>query len=262
MKTISICIGLLFLFCSATAFAQEPAAPASATAPTAEEKPAAEPKAKPAATPRPAEKAAQAPKAEIAADRLWSGLGGQILPSGDDALRAWLGFPGIGLAYVTPVTRTFQIAPYFQFNYGTALGISAPVVGVDLGVELKVQFYDKDKLSFAFVANPAFRFMFDEMYGKDEFGFGMRFGPRVEGSYAAMSNLNVLFKAGLPFEMIYHPTFMFYLPIAFGAGVEFKLNNDVNLYFTSEAGPLVWAVDGLSDVDVWYRGEMGCEYRF
>ncbi len=264
-KTIT-CAGLLLLLGALPAFAQSPEENPEAppTALEEGEEPAVAPEEEspaPTPTPRPAEEATPAPKAAPAPETLWSSLGGNILPSGDDAVRAWIGFPGIGAAFVTPLTRRFQLGPYFQFNYGTALGVAAPFLGVDVGAELKYQFYDKDKLSFAFVADPGFRFHFDSAFA-DDFGFGMRFGPRVEGSYGATANLNVLFEAGLPFEMLFHPTFVFHLPISFGAGVAFSVYKDVNLYFTTEIGPLITASEAFNDVDIWYRGQMGAEYRF
>jgi hypothetical protein len=191
------------------------------------------------------------------AEARWSSLGGRLLPRGDDALRAWMGFPGIGASFHTLLTPSLQLGPTFRFNYGSSLGVHAPMVGIDAGSELKIKLYDREKLAFALTVEPMVRFNFHP--GTT---VGMGFGPRAQGTYAVTDEVNLMFSLGVPFEMMFYPTFVFLMPITTGLGVEFPVAKDINLYFDSEIGPLVIAAKGYSTVDFFYRGEMGLVYRF
>ncbi len=187
----------------------------------------------------------------------WHLNGGRLLQSGDDAVRTWVGFPGLGVAFKTPVSRMLELGPHFDFFYGLGHDVNVPFVGLTVGSTLKVRLYDSGKFALAFQADPSFRFVFHP-----GFAFGMRFGPMLLGSYDVASNVAVLFRFGLPFEMLFHPSFVFAMPIVVGGGVEFSVANNFNLYFTSDLGPDVWAVKQASSVVFYYRGEFGVGYKF
>ncbi len=184
-------------------------------------------------------------------------LGGKLLPRGDDAVRMWFGFPGFGASYHTLLTPALQVGPTLSMDYGTSLGVGAPVLFLNAGSEFKFRLYGKDKFALAFVAEPTFRLGFHPT-----FMFGMGFRPRVQGTYDLTSQVSLLMRFGLPFEMLFYPTFVFYLPIAAGVGVEFPIADSWSMYLDQDIGSVVGVFSGGSMVQLYYRGEVGVVYRF
>lgn len=187
----------------------------------------------------------------------WQLEGGKLLPRGDDAIRGYAGFPGIGFSFHTPIISFLELGPHFDFAYGDEYGVEAPVVGVAVGVQLKFRLYESGEFGLLLNVDPAAKFTFHPA-----FAFGMGFGATLRGSYGVSDTVDVLFRFGLPMEMTFHPLFIYYLPIAFGGGLEIAINGDVHLYFTSDVGPLVVATKYATTADVYYRGELGVAYRF
>ena len=218
--------------------------PVFAPEPPAEEPPAEEP---------PAEEPPPPPPTPVG----WRAVGGRLIKQGDDAVRAWVGFPGIGAAFQTPLSRTVEIAPKVEVFYASAAGLVVPVVGLDGGGELKLKLYLSDVLALALQLELTARLAFHP-----DFAFGTRTGVRLLGSWDVAPDVSLLFRFGLPIEMIYHPTFLFVLPIDFGVGVEVAVTHDINLFTVVGAGPAVLASGGGTVVEAYFKGEVGFAFRF
>lgn len=183
--------------------------------------------------------------------------GGKILARGDDAIRAAAGFPGLQFSFHTPLSSWLELGPEFEFFYGTELGVQAPVVGVGAGCQLKFRLYESGEFGLLLLVDPMARFAFHPGTAVN-----IRAGATLRGSYGVSDTVNALFRFGLPIEFTVYPAFVFWLPIAFGGGVEFALDENIHMYFTSDVGPVVLAAEAGSDVDVYYKGELGVTYRF
>jgi hypothetical protein len=183
--------------------------------------------------------------------------GGKLLQRGDDAIRAAIGFPGLQFSFHTPLSPILEIGPEFEFTYGAELGIEAPVVGVGVGCQLKFRLYESGEFGLLLLVDPMARFAFHPGTAVN-----IRAGVTLRGSYGVSEQVDVLFRFGLPVEFTVYPHFVFWLPIAFGGGLEIEVTEDVHLYFTSDVGPVVMALENATDVDVYYKGELGVAYRF
>lgn len=189
----------------------------------------------------------------------WGNIGGKLLAPGDDSIRTWIGFPGLGVAFHTLATDGLEIGPHFDFEYGSSHGVDAVVVSLLVGCELKIRMYEKEDWAIALVADPSARFKFYP----DDFQFGVRFAPRVQASWSFSDAGTAIFRFGLPLEILFDDdVFIMSIPVAFGGGLEFAVTEDVNLYFVSDIGPNILVVDDATDIDIYYRGEVGAEFRF
>jgi len=126
-----------------------------------------------------------------------------------------------------------------------------------VGCQLKWRLYESGEFGLLLLIDPMARFAFHPGTA-----INIRAGATLRGSYGVSETVDVLFRFGLPMEFTVYPAFVFWLPIAFGAGLEIEVAEDVHLYFTSDAGPVVLALEHASDVDVYYKGELGVTYRF
>lgn len=192
----------------------------------------------------------------------YNGLaGGELVPRGQDGIRSWVGFPGFGFAYHTLLADIVEVAPRFDLDYATSHGVYAPLLYLGLGADFKFKILRHKTFAMAFLFEPGFRIGYHPK--AEEALFGMRLSPMLLGTLSVSQPVNILFRFGMPMEMVFTPAFVFSIPIAFGLGAEFSVGHNWGLYFVSDFGPDILAIEGgHTDVDFYFRSEFGMQYKF
>ncbi len=181
--------------------------------------------------------------------RDWSIITGRTVGGNDTVLHAQAGWPGISATLVHGVTPKVDLGGIFNFNYGFEGDVNFPVrPGIKFQGLLRANLYDSGKFNVGinFAPGPLFYFFRFTTVAGIAIPFGLEFGIPVT------STLNI----GLAFEM---PMFVIFdsrerngqlvLPVLFGGGIEYFLEQNLALTFTMKMGPMIFTSDGVADFD-------------
>ncbi len=166
-------------------------------------------------------------------------MGGLTLQNRDlNAARAEVGWPNVKITYTIPVEDDVDASPQVALFYGQ--NMRAGTIGLELGAEIRWQFWRDGPLSAALVPNPSLLVVVPTRGGHG--AIGLRFGvPAVAFGYQATSTISLLFGAQVPFWMTLGPDPEVWLPVMADLGVEFQVHRTddaiVNLVAAASAGP-------------------------
>ena len=166
-------------------------------------------------------------------------MGGQTLQNEElSAARAEVGWPNLRVTYTIPVERDIDVSPQIAFTYGNNL--RADSIGLELGAEIRWQFWRDGAWSGALVPNPAVVVIVSTRKGDGE--LGLRFGvPAVTLGFQATSTISLFMGGQIPLWMTLGPDPQVWLPFLADLGVEFQVHRTddaiINLMSGISAGP-------------------------
>jgi hypothetical protein len=177
---------------------------------------------------------ATAPTATATTDR-WTVDSGQTVGDGANVVRAQVGWPGLWLDYVHGLGPTFDIGGRVALNWGGPVGeVNNTVFNIDIQLLLRDQIADFGGLKLALTFNP---------------GVIIYTSGGVTGI-----NLPVGAQLGIPFndQLVFNASFElamylqfgngntnFVIPLLFGGGVEYRLQQNLLLTFKLAMGPSI-----------------------
>ena len=188
----------------------------------------------------------------------WTVDSAETVGAGNNVVRGQVGFPGLWADIIHGVDPTLEIGGRLQLNYGVEGLTDATHFEMALNFLLRKQFVDNGKFKFAGTFNPGI--LFYTAFSTTTFGitfpvegqFGIPIDPKV--------TLNASF--GLPMWVTFGTFNAFYLPIMFGGGVEYLLEQNIALTFKLRVGPTIAFANGGSASSFTLNALFGAAYKF
>ncbi|HTS80168.1 MAG TPA: hypothetical protein VMH40_06185 [Myxococcaceae bacterium] len=188
----------------------------------------------------------------------WTVDSAQTVGSGANVVRGQVGFPGLWGDIVHGIDPTTEIGGRLQINYGIEGLTDSTNFEMGLQFLARKQFVDTGKFKFAATFNPGF--LFWTGYSTTTFGITFpieaQFGIPIDQKFT----LNASF--GLPMWVTFGDLGLFYLPILFGAGVEYLLEPNIALTFKLRVGPTIAFGHGTSASSFTLNALVGVAYKF
>ncbi|MCA9522176.1 MAG: hypothetical protein KC609_14450 [Myxococcales bacterium] len=189
----------------------------------------------------------------------YSLLGGETLRVDENAIHAGIGFPDLTFSYHIPITSNFELAPKFTFFYGGEDPRSTPFLGNTFTLVMRYAFIKGPKFNLALHVDFGFIFA----YYPGGFGFGIRLGtPSVVMNYNITPKISLVGGFLIPLAFAAYPHFFAQIPIVFRLGGEFAFTSAINGFVLIEVGPNIYAANGGSFVGVYFRANVGVQYKF
>jgi len=191
----------------------------------------------------------------------WTVDSGETVGAGANVVRGQIGFPGLWADLIHGLDPTTDIGGRLQLNYGVE-GIT-DTTKFEMGFQFlaRKKFVDTGKFFFAATFNPGFLFWIPG-HGADT-RFGILFP--VEGQFGIPIDPKLTLNAsfGLPMWVDFgNSVTIFYLPIMFGAGVEYLLEPNLALTFKLRVGPTIEFANGGSSSSFTLNALFGVAYKF
>jgi hypothetical protein len=199
----------------------------------------------------------------------WTVDSAQTVGDGANVLRGQVGWPGLWLDFIHGVDPTFDLGGRFALNWGGfdgALnncysvfgfgGCTGTNIGLSVQLLLRKQLTEIGGFKLALTFDPGFLLVFPP--GTTNFGIAFPIGAQMGFPVDDKLTFNASFE--LPFYITFGsnggPT-IFYIPLLFGGGVEYMLQQDLLLTFKLAMGPSIptcsncstaFALEGLAGV--------------
>lgn len=163
----------------------------------------------------------------------WSVVGGRTVGEQHGALEAWVGWPGVSVAYLRAVAPIFDAGVRASFLYGREGLVGAVLPGFKVQGLLKLQLLSAGALSVAATFEPGP--FFNVEYGVADWGFSLPLGLRV--GVAASSALTLGVSFDLPVWVRFGPVAGINIPFMPGVGVEYFVKSDLLVFARARMGP-------------------------
>ena len=188
----------------------------------------------------------------------WTVDSAETVGTGVNVVRGQVGFPGLWADIIHGTDPTMEIGGRLQINYGVEGLTSSTNFEMALNFLLRRQFVDTGKFKFAGTFNPGV--LFYTAASRTTFGITFpiegQFGIPIDPKFT----LNASF--GLPMWVTFGDFSAFYLPILFGAGVEYLLEPNIALTFKLRVGPTIAFANGGSSSSFTLNALLGVAYKF
>ena len=188
----------------------------------------------------------------------WTVDSAETVGAGSNVVRGQVGFPGLWGDFVHGLDPTTEIGGRLQLNYAVE-GITAST-NFEMAFQFlaRKQFVDTGKFKFAATFNPGLLFW----TGGGTTIFGITFP--IEGQFGIPIDQKFTLNAsfGLPMWVTFGDFGEFYLPILFGAGVEYLLEHNIAITFKLRLGPTIAFAHGNSASTFTLNALFGVAYKF
>ena len=188
----------------------------------------------------------------------WTVDSAETVGTGNNVVRGQVGFPGLWADIIHGVDPTTEIGGRLQINYGVEGLTSSTNFEMALNFLARKQFVDTGKFKFALTFNPGL--LFYTAFSTTTFGITFpiegQFGIPLDPKFT----LNASF--GLPMWVTFGDFSAFYLPIMFGAGLEYLLEPNIALTFKLRVGPTIAFANGGSASNFTLNALFGVAYKF
>ena len=188
----------------------------------------------------------------------WTVDSAETVGAGNNVVRGQVGFPGLWADIIHGIDPTTEIGGRLQINYGVEGLTDATHFEMALNFLARKQFVDTGKFKFALTFNPGL--LFYTAFSTTTFGITFpvegQFGIPIDSKFT----LNASF--GLPMWVTFGDFSAFYLPILFGAGVEYLLEQNIALTFKLRVGPTIAFANGGSASSFTLNALFGVAYKF
>ncbi len=188
----------------------------------------------------------------------WTVDSGETVGAGANVVRGQVGFPGLWADIIHGTDPTTEIGGRLQLNYGVEGLTSSTHFEMAVNFLLRKQFVDTGKFKFAATFNPGL--LFYTAFSTTTFGITFP----IEGQFGIPIDpkLTVNASFGLPMWVTFGDFSAFYLPILFGAGVEYLLEHNIALTFKLRMGPTIAFANGGSASSFTLNALFGVAYKF
>jgi hypothetical protein len=188
----------------------------------------------------------------------WTVDSAETVGTGNNVVRGQVGFPGLWADIVHGIDPTTEIGGRLQINYGVEGLTSSTNFEMALNFLARKQFVDTGKFRFALTFNPGL--LFYTAFSTTTFGITFP----IEGQFGIPLDpkFSLNFSFGLPMWVTFGTFSAFYLPIMFGAGVEYLLEQNLALTFKLRVGPTIAFANGGSASSFTLNALFGVAYKF
>ncbi|NNC05989.1 hypothetical protein HJC10_24425 [Corallococcus exiguus] len=196
------------------------------------------------------------PGTAMARGQGWSLLAAETVGSGRNVFSAQIGFPGLSLGLLHGGSDTVDIGGKFSFNWGREGLVDASDAGLKLQGWLRVMIARTDKVAFGITFQPGPFVYFPR--GNTMFGMALpvAFVVGIPVGSALMINAGI----DVPFNVYFGEGIGPVIPILFGGGLEYYVNNNLNVNFNLRLGPSI--VPRFDDSYFTMEALAGVAYRF
>ncbi len=188
----------------------------------------------------------------------WAVQSGQTVGSGNTVLHGQMGFPGISATLLHGLNRQVDLGGRFSFNYGYEGQATSIAPGLKLQFVLRFGVLQRGKFNFGLRAEPGFFAYFRSGYTM--FGLavpvGADFGIRVSDALSINLNVDLPMFAAFP---SYGGGGTFVVPILFGAGAEYRIDQSLALTVDTRFGP---AIASTGSANFAFNLLFGLAYKF
>jgi hypothetical protein len=195
----------------------------------------------------------------------WTVDSGETVGTGANVLRAQAGFPGFWADFIHGIDPTTEIGARLQLNYAVEGLTGGGHFEFALQFLARKQFVDTGKFKFAATFNPGFLLWTTGLggfAGAPGSVVGITFP--IEAQFGIPIDPKFIFNAsfGLPMWVTFGDLGVFYLPIMFGAGVEYLIEPNLALTFKLRVGPTIEFANGTSASQFTLNALIGVAYKF
>jgi len=185
-------------------------------------------------------------------------LAGNAIGAGNDVAHVQLGWPGLSGTLLHGLTDKADVGGRFSFNYGYE-GITEVTPGFKLQGVLRLELMDTPRYNLGLRFDPGFLLYFDNMF-PDDIMFGLTIPVAL--TFGLPINRQVMLNFGMDVPFFFAVNFeQFVVPILFGGGVEYQLDENMAITFNTRFGPAIVAADRGSDSDFAFQMLFGLAFK-
>ncbi len=186
-------------------------------------------------------------------------LAGNTVGSGQDVLHVQAGWPGISATLLHGLNERADVGGRFSFNYGYE-GLTAVVPGFKLQGIVRIEIVDKPRYNLGLRFEPGFFVYFDNNRFGDDVTGGMTIPAALALGIPVHPHVMLNFGFEVPFFFVFNYS-QFVIPILFGAGVEYQLDQNLSLTFNTRFGPAIIASNAGSGSDFAFQTLIGLAFK-
>jgi hypothetical protein len=169
----------------------------------------------------------------------WSTLSGRTMGSGSTAVLAQAGWPGISATLLHGLREQIDVGGRFAFNYGTDADTQV-VPNLRLQGVFRLELADTARYNFGLSVAPGPIFFFPSGFAPQValgIPLAMTFGIPVGSAVMIHFGLDV------PFGVTFGPGWIVQIPLLFGGGVEYFIDRNLAVTFSTRMGPSILATN-------------------
>jgi len=176
----------------------------------------------------------------------FSTLGGKLLSSGENALAAGFGWPGIFFEYDLGVSNAFNLGFRGDLYFGNPFGGFDVGLGFGFAVPMRVRIAQLRRVDLALKLSP--RFFVGQLdanrrdFSDNTFAIGIGFEPGILVGVRVHRQVNIIAGASFPFMVAFvvdHEEMEVWFPIVAFGGAEVGLSETFNLFGAISVGPAI-----------------------
>lgn len=184
----------------------------------------------------------------------WSVLSGQTMGAGRNAFYGQVGFPGLSLNLLHGASDKVDIGGRFAFNYSQEGVVNIIDPGIKLQGLVRLNLA-RSRLSFALEFEPGVNFYF---HGGGNTDIGMLMPINFVVGIPAGSALVINARMDMPLQVYFGETVV--IPILFGGGLEYFIDQSLNVNFKLMMGPSIATAGGNAYFTL--QSQFGVAIRF
>jgi hypothetical protein len=184
----------------------------------------------------------------------WSVLSGQTMGAGRNAFYGQVGFPGLSLNLRHGASDKVDLGGRFAFNYSQEGVVNVIDPGLKLQGLVRLNLA-KSRLSFALEFEPGVNFYF---HGGGNTDIGMLMPINFVVGIPAGSALVINARMDMPLQVYFGETVV--IPILFGGGLEYFIDQSLNVNFKLMMGPSIATAGGNAYFTL--QSQFGVALRF
>lgn len=186
----------------------------------------------------------------------WSVLSGKTVGAGNNVFHGQIGWPGLSGTLLHGASSKLDIGGRFTFNYGFEGAVEDISPGFKLQGVLRLQLAQIQKVSLGLKFEPGMM-----LYIEDGANFGIALPVGFVVGIPASSALTINAGLDVPLSIHFGDNSTAFIPILFGGGMEYFLDNRVALTFNLRLGPGI-VTRGGGGTNFVLESLFGVAYRF
>ncbi|RKG79449.1 hypothetical protein D7V88_28680 [Corallococcus terminator] len=186
----------------------------------------------------------------------WSVLAADTVGQGRNVFTGQIGYPGLTLGLLHGGSDRVDIGGKFSFNWGREGLVDATDEGLKLQLWLRIMLAKTSNVSFALTFQPG-TFVY---FPRNNTAFGMVFPVGFVVGIPVGSALTLNAGIDIPFNVYIGEGIGPVIPILFGGGLEYFVNNQFNVNFNLRMGPSIFP--RFDDSAFTMEALAGVAYRF
>jgi hypothetical protein len=185
----------------------------------------------------------------------WGLHTGDPLRPGDNMVYGEIGWPDFSVGFQHGMTDIVDLGVRFSVIYGAEY-TAHPLVGMGIRVPVRISPIQRDKFSLMIHVDPGFKF---DAFSPVKFGLWLPVG--VEVGIHVTREATVAVGMDMPIFINFTNGVYGAIPILFGPGFEYHINEHIAVGLNTRFGPSIGVVNGQSGVDFGFVTQAFFAYR-